>query len=155
MRYICGVFSRGKKDTEKLFKELNIGQGALFFQPFWAQHADGDADGGAQQRERAAVAARFEMGVPKNVKHVAVYPAYVVVRGPSQSVSVPHITYQPYWPDDLFPHGSGIEKGLGRLVDVPWLRQEKIEGDLQDVIPLKQKRAPLQHWTRPLMCVWK
>ena len=51
VRYICGVFSRGKKDTEKLFKELNIGQGALFFQPFWTKHADGDADGGAQERE--------------------------------------------------------------------------------------------------------
>ena len=62
VRYICGVFSRGKKDTENLLKELNIGQGALFFQPFWTQHPDGVADGGAQQRERAAVAARFEMG---------------------------------------------------------------------------------------------
>ena len=45
VRYICGVFSRGKKDTEKFFKELNIGQGALFFQPFWTEDADGDAAG--------------------------------------------------------------------------------------------------------------
>ena len=92
VRYMCGVFSRGKKDTEKLFRELNIGHGALFIQPFWTQHADGHADGGAQAREREAVAARFENGVADNVRRVGVYPAYLVVRGPSQYVSVPHIT---------------------------------------------------------------
>ena len=142
MRYICGVFSRGKKDTEKLFKELNIGQGALFFQPFWIQHADGHADGGAQAREREAVAARFEMGAPKNVKLVGVYPAYLVVRGPSQDVSVPHITQQPNWLDLLFPHGSGIKKGLGRLVDVPRLPQVQSQFDLQDSLPMRQKPTP-------------
>ena len=73
--YICGVFSRGKEDTEKLFKDLNIGQGALFFQPFWTKHVDGDAVGGAQTRERGAVAARFEMGVAEKVRRVGVYPA--------------------------------------------------------------------------------
>ncbi len=132
VRYICGVFSRVKKDTEKLLKELNIGQGALFFQPFWTEHAEGDADGCAQERERDAVAARFEMGVPENVRRVGVYPAYLVVRGPSQDVSVTHITQQPNWPDLLFPHGSGIKNGLGRLVDVPQLPQGHSQVDLQD-----------------------
>ena len=148
MRYICGVFSRGKEDTEKLFQDLKFCQGALFFQPFWTKKADGDADGssGASRltdEVMAAVATRFAMGVPKNVKDVAVYPAYVVVRGPSQSVSVPHIIYQPNWPDDLFPHGSGIEKGLGRLVDVPRLPQENNNVDLQDSLPLRQRWHPL------------
>ena len=75
VRYICGVFSREKEDTEKLLEDLNIGQGDLLFQPFWTKHAEGDADGGAEERERAAVAARFEMGVPQNVRRVGVYPA--------------------------------------------------------------------------------
>jgi len=148
VRYICGVFSRGKKDTEKLFKELNIGQGALFFQSFWTQHADGDADGGAQQRERAAVAARFEMEVTENVRRVGVYPAYFVVRGLSQDVSVPHITQQPNWPDLLFPHGSGIKNGLGRLVDVPRLPQDHSQVDLQDPLPSRQNPASFDLWRK-------
>ena len=148
VRYICGVFSRGKKDTEKLFKELNIGQGALFFQPFWIHHAEGDADGGAEERERAAVAARFEMAVTDNVRRVRVYPAYFVVRGPLQNVFMPHIAQQPYWLDLLFPHGSGIKKGLGRLVDVPRLPLEKSKVDLQDSLPLRQKVAPLNLWRK-------
>ena len=40
VRYICGVVSRGKEDTGKLFKDLNLCQGALFFQPFWPESAD-------------------------------------------------------------------------------------------------------------------
>ena len=85
----------------------------MFFQPLWTEHADGDADGSSDASRLTdqimdAVAARFEMGVPKNVKLVAVYPAYVVVRGPSQDVSVPHIIHQPNWLDVLFPHGSSI-----------------------------------------------
>lgn len=153
VRYICGVFSRGKEDTEKLFKDLKLCQGAFFFQPFWIEEADGDADGSSGASRLTdeimdAVASRFEMGVPKNVKLVAVYPAYVVVRGPSQDVSVPPISVQPSWPNDLFPHGSGIEKGLGRLVDVPQLQQEKSEVDLQYSLPLRQKKAPLHHWRK-------
>ena len=153
VRYICGVFSRGKEDTEKLFKDLNLCEGALFFQPFWTEDADGDADGSSDASRLTdeimdAVAARFEMGVPKNVKLVAVYPAYVVVRGPSQDVSVPLIMNQPSWPNDLFPHGSGIEKGLGRLVDVPRLPQEKSEVDLQYSLPLRQKQAPIHLWRK-------
>ena len=151
--YICGVFSRGKEDTEKLFKDLNLCEGDLFFQPFWTEDVDGDADGSSDASRLTdeimdAVAARFEMGVPKNVKLVAVYPAYVVVRGPSQDVSVPLIMNQHSWPNDLFPHGSGIEKGLGRLVDVPRLPQEESEVDLQDSLPLRQKKAPLHHWRK-------
>ena len=94
VRYICGVFSRGKKDTEKLLEDLNIGQGALLFQPFWCTHAEDDAEGGAE--ETAAVAARFEMAVTDNLRCVRVCPAYFVVRGPLQNVSVPHIAEHPY-----------------------------------------------------------
>ena len=146
VRYICGVFSRVKKDTEKLFNELNIGQGDLFFQPCRTHHAEGDADGGAEERERHAVAARFEMEVPKNVRRVRVYPAYVVVRCPLQNASVPHIAEHPYWPDLLFPHGSGIKKGLGRLVDVPRLPQGQSPVDLQGSLPMRQEPTPIQHW---------
>ena len=152
VRYICGVFSRGKEDTEQLFNYLKSCQGALFFQPFWIDEADGDADGSSGASRLTdeimdAVASRFEMGVPNNVKLVAVYPAYVVVRGPSQDVSVPAISVQPSWPNGLFPHGSGIEKGLGRLVDVPQLRQEKSCGS--EYVPhVRQKRAPLHHWRK-------
>ena len=50
--------------------------------------------------------------------------------------------------DSLFPCGSGIEHGLGHLSDVPQLRQEKIEVDLLDSLPLKQKLAPLWLWRK-------
>ena len=83
VRYICGVFPRGKEDTEKLFKELNWCEGALFFQPFWIEDADDRSAATRLTHENmAAVADRFQMEVPNNVKYVAVYPAYVVVRGP-------------------------------------------------------------------------
>ena len=70
VRYICGVFSRVKEDTEKLFKDLNLCEGALFFQPFWTEAADGDADGSSGASRLTdeimdAVAARFEMGGPR------------------------------------------------------------------------------------------
>ena len=148
VRYICGVFSREKEDTEKLLEDLNIGQGALLFQPFWTKHAEGDADGGAEERGRAAVAARFDMAVTENVRRVRVYPAYFVVRGPLQNVSVPHIAEHPYWPGRLFPHGSGIKNGLGRLVDVPQLRQDQSPVDLPDPLPMRQKVAPLKLWRK-------
>ena len=95
----------------------------------------------------AAVAASFGI-VPDNVRYIAVYPAYVVVRGPAQEVSVPFIRAQPCWSNDLIPCGSGIEHGLGHLSDVPQLRQEKIEVDLQDSLPLKQKLAPPWRWRK-------
>ena len=104
--------------------------------------------GGAEERERHAVAARFKMEVPDNVRRVRVYPAYFVVRGPLQNVSVPHIAEHPYWPDLLFPHGSGIKKGLGRLVDVPQSRQDQSPVDLQDSLPMRQKPTPIQHWRK-------
>ena len=88
--FICGVFSRGKEATESLFKELDLCEGALFFQPFWTEDADGSSDADRATDEEIAAAARFGMTMPKNVKYVAVYPAYVVVRGPLQDVSVPH-----------------------------------------------------------------
>ena len=90
--------------------------------------------------ETAAVAARFEMAVTDNVRCVRVYPAYFVVRGLSQDVSVPHITQQPNWLDLLSPHGSRIKNGLGRLDDVPQLPQGHSQVDLQD--PFSSRQMP-------------
>ena len=40
VRYICGVFRRGKGETEKLFRDLGVREGGLFFQPFWTEDDD-------------------------------------------------------------------------------------------------------------------
>ena len=98
----------------------------------------------------AAVAGRFEM-VPDHARYIAVYPAYVVVRGPSKDVTVPNIKNQPWWPGRLFPCKGIIARGLRHLSDVPQLRQGVAppvdEGhlDLQDS-PVKQKEAPIEQW---------
>ena len=142
VRYICGVFWRGKEETEKLFKRLNVCEGGLFFQPFWTE----DDDTRFSDEDMAAVAARFGV-VPKNARYIAVYPAYLVVRGPSKEVSVPAIWAQPWWTGELFPCGSGIERSLRHLSDVPQVPQTN-EVILQDCLPLKQKLAPLWRWKR-------
>ena len=55
VRYIFGVFWRGKEENEKLFKYLNEREGGLLFQPFWT----GDADDRFGDEDMAAVAERF------------------------------------------------------------------------------------------------
>ena len=70
MRYIFGVFWRGKEETETLFRRLNVCEGGLFFQPFWTDVSHNRFNG----TEMAAVAARFGV-VPKNASYIAVYPA--------------------------------------------------------------------------------
>ena len=116
MRYMCGVFWRGKEETETLFKRLRACEDGVIFQPFWTDEShDRFSDD-----EMAAVAAHFGV-VSDNVKYISVYPAYLVVRGPSTDVSKPHISEQPWWDGKLFPCGSGIEKGLRALSDVPQL----------------------------------
>ena len=37
VRYICGVFWRGKEETETLFKSLRACEDGVFFQPFWTE----------------------------------------------------------------------------------------------------------------------
>ena len=138
VRYIFGVFWRGKAESEKLFKSLNVREGGLLFQPFWTEGAD-DMFG---DKEMAAVAERFGV-VEQNARYIVVYPAYAMVRGPCQQVSVPAMRNQPWWPDQLFPCKSAIEKNLRHLPDVPQLQQEKIEVDLEDSLPVKQKIAPI------------
>ena len=69
VRYMCGVFWRGKEETETLFKRLRACEDGVFFQPFWTdvKHDRFNDD------EMAAVAARFGV-VPKNARYTAVYP---------------------------------------------------------------------------------
>ena len=142
VRYMFGVFWRGKTETEKLFKRLDVCEGGLFFQPFWTTVSQNMLN----ETQMAAVAARFGV-VPENASCIAVYPAYLVVRGPSKEVSVPAIWAQPWWTGELFPYGSGIERSLRHLSDVPQLPQNK-EVNLQDFLPLKQKPAPLWRWRK-------
>ena len=142
MRYMCGVFWRGKAETETLFKSLRACEDGVFFQPFWTE----DLHDRLGDDEMAAVAARFGV-VSDNVKYISVYPAYLVVRGPSTEVSRPHISEQPWWDGKLLHCGSGIEKGLRALSDVPQL-PEKNEVSFPDFLPLTQKVAPLRLWTK-------
>ena len=141
VRYMFGVFWRGKEENEKLFKYLNVREGGLFFQPFWTE----DADDRFGDEDMAAVAERFGV-VEQNARYIVVYPAYAMVRGPCQQVSVPAMRHQPWWLGLLSPCKSGIEKNLGHLSDLPQLQQEEIEVDLEDSLPMKQKIAPTNLW---------
>ena len=118
----------------------NVREGGRLFRPFWTE----DADDRFGDEDMAAVAERFGV-VEQNARYIAVYPAYAMVRGPCQQVSVPAMRNQPWWPGQLFPCKSAIEKNLRHLPDVPQLQQEEIEVDLEDSLPLKQKIAPTNH----------
>ena len=144
VRYICGVFWRGKEETETLFKRLRVCKDGLFFQPFWTE----EPQEGFNDDEIAAVAARFNMTVPKNARCIAVFPAYLVVLGPFASISRPGMWDSPVWDGKLFPCGSSTAKGLRALPAVPQL-PEKDEGAFGDAIPLvRQKKAPLDKWKK-------
>ena len=67
VRYMCGVFWRGKEETEKLFKGLRACADGVFFQTCGS--------------------------------YIAVYPAYLVVLGPSKEVTRPPFWRQPSWND--------------------------------------------------------
>ena len=84
--------------------------------------------------------------VPSNVKYLFVYPAYVVVLGPSQDVTKPQMWQHPQWDGKLFPCNSRIEMGLRAVSDVPQL-PETCELT-RDFLPLKQAPAPLWKWTK-------
>ena len=141
VRFICGVFSRGKEDTESFFKRLGASDYGLFFQPFWTE----EKQGGFNDDEAAAVAAHFGL-VQNNASYVAVYPAYLVALGPS-AVRRPWMSDQPNWDSKLFPCGSSIEKGLRTLSNVPQLRQNN-EGASTHALPLTQQKACLDNWTK-------
>jgi len=142
VRYMCGVFWRGKEETETLFKRLRACEDGVFFQPFWTDVSHDRFN----EDEMAAVAARFGV-MPKHASYIAVYPAYLVVLGPSKEVTRPEFWRQPSWNDKLFPRGSGIERGLYDVSDVPQLPQRN-EVAIRDFLPLKQKLAPLWRWRK-------
>ena len=143
VRYICGVFWSGKKETETLFKRLRICKAGMFFQPFWIE----EPQEGFNDDEFDAAAARFDM-IAKNARLIAVFPAYLVVLGPFSSISRPGMWDAPNWNGKLFPCGSRTEKGFRALPAVPQL-PEKDEGTFGDAIPLVwQKKAPLDKWKK-------
>ena len=61
---MCGVFWRGKEETETLFKRLRACADGVFFQTFWTD----ESHDGFNDDEMAAVAARFGV-VPKNASY--------------------------------------------------------------------------------------
>ena len=152
VRYICGVFWRGEEETETLFKRLRVCKDGMFFQPFWIEEPQEEFN----DDEFAAAAARFNMTVPKNARFIAVFPAYLVVLGPSASISRPGMWDSPVWDGKLFPCGSSTERGLRALPAVPQL-PEKDEGAFGDAIPLvRQKKAPLDKWKKGVhqLLIW-
>lgn len=151
VRYICGVFWRGEEENEKLFKYLNVRDGGLFFQPFWTE----DADDRFADEVIAAVAERFGV-VEQNARYSVVYPAYAMVRGPCQQVSVPAMRNQPWWRGQLSLCKSAIENNLRNVPDVPQLQQEEIDVDLEDSLTVKQNIAPINLWRTGLhqMLLW-
>ena len=118
VRYIVGVIWHGKEETEKLCKGVNVCEGGLFFERFCTE----DPYERMTDEYMAAIAGRFEI-VPENARYIAMYPAYMMVRCPSNDVTVPNIKNQPWWPGRLFPCKSSIARGLRHLSDVPQLRQ--------------------------------
>ena len=94
----------------------------------------------------AAVADRFDV-LPTNARYIAVYPAYVVIRGPYNALSVPAIRGQPWWPGTLFACRSAIECCLRRLPHVPsW--KSVMAWELEGLGPLKQKVPELERWRK-------
>ena len=84
------------------------------------------------------------------------FPAYLVVIGPSASISRPGMWDAPKWDGKLFPCGSRTEKGFRALPAVPQL-PEKDEGAFGDAIPLvRQKKAPLDKWEKGVhqLLIW-
>ena len=152
VRYICGVFWCGKEETETLFKRLRVCKDGLFFQPFWTE----EPQEGFNDDEIAAVAARFNMTVPKNARFIAVFPAHLVVLGLFASISRPGMWDAPNWNGKLFPYGSRTEKGFRALPAVPQL-PEKDEGTFGDALPLvRQRKAPLDKWKKGVhqLLIW-
>ena len=150
--YMCGVFWRGKEEAETIFKRLRVCKDEMFFQPFWIE----EPQEGFNDDEIAAVAARFNMTVPKNARYIAVSPAHLVVLGPFASTSRPIMWDAPVWDGKLFPCGSSTERGLRALPAVPQL-PEKDEGAFGDALPLlKQKDAPLDKWKKGVhqLLIW-
>ena len=117
----CGVFWRGKEDTEPFFKILRAGEYGFPFQPFWTE----EPQYGFNNDEVAAVAAHFNV-VQQDASYVAVYTAHLVALGPSV-VKRPWMSEQPAWSDKLFPCGISIEKGSCALTHVPQLRGENMK----------------------------
>ena len=72
---------------------------------------------------------------------------YLVVLGPSKEVTRPEFWRQPSWNDKLLPPGSGIERGLYDVSDVPQLPCPCPRG-IRDFLPLVQKPAPLNKWKK-------
>ena len=97
----------------------------------------------------AALGARFGV-VPQNTSYITVYPAYLVVLGTrADEVTRPELWRQPGWQDELFPHGSGIQRGLDDLSVIPQLHPYCAPGWCTfDYLPLTQKRAPLGMWRK-------
>ena len=145
VHYICGVFWRKKDEIETLFKQLGATESGVFFQPWWTHERHDRFD--AQMM--TALGARFGIQ-PKNTRHVAVYPAYLVALGTrADGTTRPELWRQPGWQDELFPHGSGIQRGLKDLSVVPQLPSHIAPGGItRDFLPLMQKQAPPLKWRK-------
>ena len=142
VRFMCGVFWRGKGDTESFFKRLRASDYGLFFQPFWTE----EPQDGFNDDEAAAVAAHFGV-VQENASYVAVYPAYLVALGPS-AVRRPWMNEQPSWDSKLFPCGSSIERGLRTLSNVPQLRQKNEGASAHSLPSLTQQKQCQENLTK-------
>ena len=145
VHYICGVFWRKKDEIETLFKQLGACESGVFFQPWWTHDRHDKFDA----HEMAALGARFGV-VPQNASYIVVYPAYLVVLGTrADEVTRPELWRQPGWQDELFPHGSGIQRGLKDLSVVPQLPEHIAPGGItRAFLPLIQKQAPPQKWIK-------
>ena len=141
VRYMCGVFWRGKEETEELFRRLGACEDGIFFQPFWTDVSHGKFS----DDEMAAVAARFGV-LQHNASYLVLHPAYFVVLDPSKEVIRPEFCTQPRWDDELFPR-QAIQSGLVDVSEVPQLPQRN-EVKLPDSLPLTQKKAPLHLWKK-------
>ena len=145
VHYICGVFWRKKDEIETLFKQLGACESGVFFQPWWTHDCHDHFD--AQMMK--ALGHRWEIEA-QNSSFVAVYPAFLVALGTRPNhVTRPEVWRQPNWQDELFPHGSGIQRGLKDLSVVPQLPSHIAPGGItRDFLPLMQKTAPPLKWRK-------
>ena len=67
----------------------------------------------------------------------------------ADEITRPELWRQPGWQDELFPHGSGIQRGLKDLSVVPQLPEHiALGGITRAFLPLMQKTAPPLKWRK-------
>ena len=148
VRFVAGLFSCPPEDVQDLFSTLHTNGTSPFFQPFWTEDANPLTPCWyGNEVDVHAVADRYKVR-PKDVKYIAVYPAYIVILGPCREVVVPAVAAQPWWNRAWAPSGSIIDKRVKCVSSVPIWPQGAADRScgLIDFAKVKQKVPNMKWW---------